>query len=103
MLFSKNHKDFKDTSKTSFEEEKSIDKEYKSFAIGKATQKSNLEGRAPLHTVKEHWCSVPSSRGALECSVPLLRECWPFMGKIWFVEGNQGRIPSISEGGWIRI
>jgi hypothetical protein len=27
----------------------------------------------------------------------------PFLGEFWFVGGNQGRIPSISEVGWIRI
>jgi hypothetical protein len=25
----------------------------------------------------------------------------PFLGKFWFVERNQGRIPPISKSGWI--
>jgi hypothetical protein len=69
------------------------------FPLKKATRKSNLEGSAPLHTVREHWCSVPSSGREFQCCVPLLREPWFFLGKIWSVEGNQGRIPSIFEGG----
>jgi hypothetical protein len=35
--------------------------------------------------------------------MPLLRERCPFLGEIWFVGGNQGTIPSISKGSWVRI
>jgi hypothetical protein len=71
------------------------------FPLKKATEKSNLEGIAPLHIVRERWHSVPSSGGAFQFFVPLLRDRWSFLGEIWSVEGNQGRIPSISKGGWI--
>jgi hypothetical protein len=29
--------------------------------------------------------------------------CVQLLGEIWFVEKNEGKIPSISEGGWIQI
>jgi hypothetical protein len=35
--------------------------------------------------------------------MPLLEERYLFWEKFWFVEKNEGKIPSISEGGWIRI
>jgi hypothetical protein len=60
-----------------------------------------LEGSAPLCSVRENRFFVPSSRGELQCFVSLLTEHWPFLGEFWFVGGNQGRIPSISEVGWI--
>jgi hypothetical protein len=56
--------------KTGFEEDKSFDKEYKSFSMEKTTQKSILEGNAPLYTIRECQCYVPSFGGALQCSVP---------------------------------
>jgi hypothetical protein len=38
---------------TSFEEEKSLDRECKPFSIEKTTKKWILERSAPLHTVRE--------------------------------------------------
>jgi hypothetical protein len=94
---------YKTPQKTGFEEEKSFDKEYKSFAMEKPTQKSFLEGNAPLYTVKERQRSVPSFGGALQCSVPHSEGALAFLSEFWTVERNQGRIPLISEVGWIRI
>jgi hypothetical protein len=87
--------------KTGFEEEKSFDKEYKSFSTEKPTQISFLEGSAPLYTVRERWHSVPSFGGALQCFVPHSEGVLPFLSEFWTIETNQGRIPSISEGSWI--
>jgi hypothetical protein len=89
--------------KTGFEEEKSFDKEYKSFSMEKTTQKSFLEGSAPLYTVRECQRSVPSFGGALQRSVPPFEGALAFLSEFWTVEGNQGRIPFISGVGWIRI
>jgi hypothetical protein len=41
--------------------------------------------------------------GVLQCSMPHFGGALPFLSEFWFVETNQGRIPSIFEGGWIRI
>jgi hypothetical protein len=51
--------------KIGFEEEKSFDKEYKSFATEKPTQISFLEGSAPLYIVRERLRSVTSFGGVL--------------------------------------
>jgi hypothetical protein len=56
--------------KTSFEEEKSFDREYKSFGIETTTKKSILEGNSPLYTVRECQRSVTSFGGAFQRSVP---------------------------------
>jgi hypothetical protein len=55
---------------TSFEEEKSFDKEYKYFSMEKTTQKSILEGNAPLYPVRECQHSIPSFGGMLKHYVP---------------------------------
>jgi hypothetical protein len=47
-----------------------------------------------------NWPSLGEHYNSL---VPLLGGALHFLGKIWFVEKNEGKIPSISEGGWIRI
>ena len=55
---------------TSFEEEKSFDKEYKYFSMEKTTQKSILEGNAPLYTIREWKRSVSSFGEVLQRFVP---------------------------------
>jgi hypothetical protein len=69
----------------------------------KTTKKSILEGNAPLYTVRECQCSVPSFGGALQCSVPHFEGALAFLSEFWTVEENQGRIPLISGVGWIQI
>jgi hypothetical protein len=63
----------KNTQKTpkniGFEEEKSFDREYKSFSMETTIQKSILEGSAPLYIVRECQRSVTSFGGALQHSV----------------------------------
>jgi hypothetical protein len=56
--------------KNGFEEEKSFDREYKSFSMETPTQKSILEGNTPLYIVRECQCSMPSFGGAFQHSVP---------------------------------
>jgi hypothetical protein len=69
----------------------------------KTTQKSFFEGSAPLYTVRERRRSLAFFGGALQRSVHPFGGALPFLSEFWFVEINQGRIPSISEVCWIRI
>jgi hypothetical protein len=77
--------------KTGFEEEKSFDKEYKSFSMEKTTKKSILEGSAPLYIVRECQRSVTSFGGAFQCSVP------HFEGALAFFERIFGLLREIRE------
>jgi hypothetical protein len=58
--------------------EKSFDKEYKSFAMKKPTQKSILEGNAPLYTVRECQHSLASLGECCNALCPILGERYPF-------------------------
>jgi hypothetical protein len=63
----------------------------------------NWKGALPYILSRSVGALYPLLGERFNALCPFLRERWPFLGKIWFVGGNQGRIPSISEGGWIRI
>jgi hypothetical protein len=67
----------------------------------KTTQKLFLEGNTPLPIVREHRRSLAFFGGALKRFVHPFGGALPFLNEFWFVEINQGRIPSISEVGWI--
>jgi hypothetical protein len=69
--------------KTGFEEEKSFDREYKSFSMETTTKKSILEGNAPLYTVRECQRSVTSFGGAFQCSVPHSEGALAFFERIF--------------------
>jgi hypothetical protein len=82
---------YKTHQKTSYEEEKSFDKECKSFATEKTTKKSILEDITPLYTVRECQCSVTSFGGPFQCSVP------HFEGALAFFERIFGLLREIRE------
>jgi hypothetical protein len=72
---------FKDTLKDWFNKEKSHDKECKAFTMEKTTQKSFLKASAPLPTVRECQCSLPSYGGALQHFVPHSKGALGFLRK----------------------
>jgi hypothetical protein len=69
----------------------------------KTTQKLFLEGNTPLPIVRDRRRSLAFFGGALKRFVHPFGRVLLFLSEFWFVEINQGRIPSISKVGWIRI
>jgi hypothetical protein len=69
----------------------------------KTTQKSFLEGSAPLPTVRECQRSLTFFGGAFQRFVHPFGGALAFLRKYWAIEENQGRIPFISGVGLIRI
>jgi hypothetical protein len=64
------------------EEEKSLDRKYKPFAIGKTTKKIIFERSAPLPTVRECWSSLSLFGGVFEHPVHPYGGALPFSKKI---------------------
>jgi hypothetical protein len=62
-----------------------------------------LEGSAPLPIVRENHHPLALFRGAVKHSVHPFWGELPFLIEYWFIEINQGRIPSIFEVVWIKI
>jgi hypothetical protein len=60
------------------EEEKSLDRKYKPFAIEKPLKNGILERSAPLPTVRECWHSLSLFGGVLECPVHPFGGALPF-------------------------
>jgi hypothetical protein len=85
------------------EEEKSLDKEYKSFDIERTTKKWILERIAPLPTVRECWLSLSLFGGVFECPVHPFGGAPPFSEQILGLLRQIRENPSIHEGGWIQI
>jgi hypothetical protein len=69
----------------------------------KTTQKSFLEGSAPLYTVRERRCSLAFFGAVLQRSMNPFGGALAYLRKFWVVEENQGNIPLILEISWIRI
>jgi hypothetical protein len=89
--------------KTGFEEEKSFDREYKSFSMETTTKKSILKGSAPLYTVRECQHSVTSFGGAFQCFMPHSKRALAFFERILDCWRKSGKNPLISGFGWIWI